>query len=250
MLQGKSVLSAKLVNFVQLDRKTVVIHHFCTYRNSTNTDASSILKSIVGQLVELNPDHAAYVFDNYIAQRASSSIVKLNEIISDILPTISSCRIIVDGLDECNEDKHQRIISELISTTKRNGTDVTIKLLIVSREGTQIDRLLKKKAVLSLSEEKTAIEGAIRLFTHDKLSELKETLEDINIDDATLEFMENRMVLRAEGTSRDLSVLTISNALSGMFLWVRLVIKTFENLYSLRELKEALHVLPEGLGQM
>ncbi|KAI9791132.1 MAG: hypothetical protein M1816_004363 [Peltula sp. TS41687] len=228
---GKSVLTANIVHFMQQDKRTVVLYYFCNNCRSSNSNhLAMIMRSLCGQLLRANLDSSAYVFDEYIGKGLSPSVQNLKVIIPSLLSGIQSVRIILDGLDECDQPDSRRILNEIIPLAACDGLGTTHKLLVSSRDLPQINRVLAKKSTISLSEEKDAVNAAIRTYVHATMVELQDRLVS-GINCSILEEIENKIVERSDG----------------MFLWVRLVLTTLEQADSVRELKDAVDTLPKGL---
>ena len=173
------------------------ISYFCKHHG--HDSASRILKAIVLKLVNTNPDLTAVAFTNYVKNYAEPTLKILRTMLKGspdtqgLLQGASPCRIVIDGLDECEASEQRFIIEDLIqlvSTTEQSNC----KLLVCSRDLPEINRALPKKAKhftsLSLSKEIAFVKDSIRAYAKGKIEELmddKPSLKDGNgmVDEIT-----------------------------------------------------------------
>ena len=203
-----------------------VAYFFCNSYNDGEDRCSRLLRALVLQVLRAHLDLAPYICDNYANRGRNPSMPQLKKLIPDLLATIPLTRIVIDGLDECQEKDQRLILQELLSLCSPAG--VRCKILLSSREGVHLSRALRRKPNISLRERKADVDSDIRLFVAYKLTELRERFDGKIVDD-----IEKRVVKKADG----------------MFLWVRLVIATLEDRHSIQELQDAVDELPEGLNE-
>ncbi|KAL9116701.1 MAG: hypothetical protein Q9187_006774, partial [Circinaria calcarea] len=187
---------------------------------------SQILRALALQLLRAHLDLAPYVCDNYANRGRNPSMPQLRRLIPALLATIPLTRIVIDGLDECQEKDQRQILQELMSLCTPSG--VRCKILLSSREGVHLSRALRRKPNISLTERRVDVDTDIRLFVAHNLTELRE-----RFDGKVVDGIEKRVVKKADG----------------MFLWVRLVIATLHDRHSIQELQNAMDELPEGLNE-
>lgn len=203
-----------------------VAYFFCNGYSDGGDRCSQILRALALQLLRAHLDLAPYVCDNYANRGRNPSMPQLRKLIPDLLATIPLTRIVVDGLDECQEKDQKVILQELLPLFTHSG--LRCKILLSSREGVHLSKMLRRKPNISLTEWKVDVDTDVRLFVTHNLKELREIFDSKVIDD-----IEKRVVKKA----------------NGMFLWVRLVIATLEDRHSIRELQAAVDELPEGLNE-
>ncbi|KAH9219296.1 hypothetical protein DL95DRAFT_520678 [Leptodontidium sp. 2 PMI_412] len=92
---------------------------------------SQILRTIALQLLRRNLDLASLIANQYVYQGASCSMAQLRILLPEMLETIDSTRIIIDGLNECSEVETQ--MSILKDLQRLLGKDVGYKIIISSR---------------------------------------------------------------------------------------------------------------------
>jgi hypothetical protein len=164
------VLCAQIAHFMNIDKQTTVLYYFCNnYRSSTTNNLVVILRSFCGQLLRANSELAPYIYEEYVGNGSTPSVQNLQEILPKILSGFKSIRMIVDGLDEWDQSLISKMLKALMRFTSHDGLGKSHKLLFSSRDVPQIGRVLSKKSVLCLSDERRAIDAAIAIFVHDNI---------------------------------------------------------------------------------
>ena len=218
---GKSVLCSQLVNHLRTAEDCTVAFYFCNSYSNQN-HCLQILKSIAAQLLRSHRETASYVVQEFANQGQKPSITKLRKLLANMQR--KKTRIVVDGLDEIEGSEHSQVLAELDRLTK--SKDAACKVLVSSREDSTINKVLRQKATLSLTEEQEDICKAIQIFVKHEIRDLRDRFRDSILDTISQKLIEKA---------------------GGMFLWVRLVIATFEDVYSIQELLMAVDSLPKGL---
>jgi hypothetical protein len=90
-----------------------------------------------------------------------------------------------------------RDLLSIVSLSTESPT--ACKILISSRDIPSISRLLANRTTLSLSEEPEAVNQAIRTYVQDQLLELRDKLDDIEVDVRTMQMIEQRIVAKSDG---------------------------------------------------
>ncbi|EKG09537.1 NACHT domain protein [Macrophomina phaseolina MS6] len=121
-----------------------------------------------------------YIIDNYASKTPTASAEKLRTLLPHVLSTLPSGRIIVDGLDECDNEQQRFILKDMWAIAQNAGPDW--KILISSREIPSITQQLSNlslKSKVSLSEEKNSINSAISAFIDQKLKNLPQDTPNV-----------------------------------------------------------------------
>ena len=218
---GKSVLCSQLINHLRKTDDCTVAFYLCKSYSNRN-HCLQILKSIAAQLLRSHRELASYVVQEFASQGQNPSITRLRKLLANMQR--KRIRIVVDGLDEIEGSEHSQVIAELDCLTKVK--DGSCKVLVSSREDITISKLLRQKATLSLTDEQEEIHKAIQVFINHEIRGLKDRFQD-----SILKTIAQKLIEKA----------------GGMFLWVRLVFATFEDVYSIQELYMAVDRLPKGL---
>ena len=209
---GKSVLATQIANFLKTGGHSLVITHFCTYSYATSKDYDQILKSILTQLIRSNTDLVAHVYEELILKKITPSSQVLEQLLRDLVSAASLTpsqiryiHIIVDGLDECDNDKQAKTINMLeriVSTAFSSGSTVC-KVLLSIRISQVIAKKLKHKQTVSLSDEKDNMEEAIRRYSAQRLGSLRPRAFQMGISDADIESIGLRIAAKAAGEPQD-----------------------------------------------
>ncbi|KAH7170201.1 hypothetical protein EDB81DRAFT_908734 [Dactylonectria macrodidyma] len=209
---GKSVLSSQLINFMKA-AKSFVIHHFCNSLYATSTTYEHILKSMLVQLLRKDDDLVAYVYQECV-------VVHL---------------VIIDGLDEC-EPKTQTTLTNLINQITKSSIPggITCKVLVSSRISSIALGRLRKRQVISLTEEKDSMRSAIRQYICHRLQVLHERFSQLGIEQSELDEIQDMII----------------NKTDGMFLYARLILDYLSRniFYNYDEIKTSMNQLPEELA--
>ncbi|KAK3293870.1 uncharacterized protein B0H64DRAFT_398860 [Chaetomium fimeti] len=238
---GKSVMSAQLINYMKA-AKMFVIHHFCTHSYPSSTSYDQILRSLLLQLLRKDGDLVAHVYNECVLERKSPTLSTLEHLLQVLLASLSSepCQaehiwLLLDGLDECDADKQARVLSLLNQVaSKFSSSDSTIcKVLVSSRPTSILAKRLGKKQTLSFTDEKPAVEEAIRQYASQRLHSLHQRFSQLDIGADELGDIEHRVARKADG----------------MFLYARLVLDYLATniFYNGEEVRTSINHLPNKL---
>lgn len=123
-------------------------------------------------------------------------MTQLRRVLSDLLGTVPSAQIIIDGLDECDPASQSQALAEFLTMSRpKSGL---AKVLVLSREGGTIDRTLRKEPALSLREESDSVNNDIDTFVKVKLWRTRSEW-DFNVSDNSLAKVEQALLSRAKG---------------------------------------------------
>lgn len=204
---GKSVISTQLVTFMQA-AKMFVMYHFCTYLYLSSTMYEQILRSLLVQLLRKDGDLVAHVYEEFVLEKKPPTISALERLLQLLFKSVSGepsqteyFWIVLDGLDECEPDKQARLISLMnqITSHKSPSGNALCKVLVSSRSSTTLSHWLRKKQIVSLSEEKYCLEGAIRLYAAQRLQTLEERFHQLDIAPGELDDIERQIAKKADG---------------------------------------------------
>ena len=152
------------------------------------------MRSIAVQLLQSNWDMVTYVYSTYLESVWDPSIKRMKNIIREILSGLRACRIVLDGIDECNIDQQKEIISTFLSL--QNGASDSCKILFSCRnDESHIKRLLSRKTIIQLRGQ---TDDAIALYVDYKVSELSQSFEGLERE--LLDEIKQRIGAEAKGT--------------------------------------------------
>ncbi|KAJ8130813.1 hypothetical protein O1611_g2810 [Lasiodiplodia mahajangana] len=155
-----------------------------------------------------------------------------------LLHGVPTCRILIDGLDECDPAEQKYIVEDLLQLTSANSKNCNCKLLISSRDVPEISRTLWKKkrdiGVISLSQEHDSLNRTIKMFVESRLKDLVEERTSFQMGDKEVDGIVDIMTSKADG----------------MFLWAKLVLDSLSDVDSIRELHAAITSMPRELPRL
>lgn len=172
-----------LIEALKVDQNYSLIYYFCDSTTNSKDICAQILKSLILQLLQANIELASHVADKYASSRPTATLAQVRKVLPELIETMPTTRIIIDGLDECGIADQKSILNELLLLMKLSGD--RCKLLVSSRENACIQRLLGKKPTIFLSEhdQRASIDIDIRLYVHEELITLRERFEPAVIDE-------------------------------------------------------------------
>jgi Cdc6-like AAA superfamily ATPase len=202
---GKSVLTTQIVNFIQA-AKASVICHMCTDSYATSTKYEHIIRSLLLQLLRRNGELVAYVYQECIIGNKAPAISTLELLLQALFialsdePRNTECLwIVLDGLDECESGKQARVISLMDQITSNTNGGTVCKVLISSRPSPVLLKRLRRKQIVSLSDEGDNIEHAIQRYASQRLRSLHERLRQLELGPVDIEEIESIVAKKADG---------------------------------------------------
>ncbi|KAI3329791.1 hypothetical protein F4824DRAFT_372120 [Ustulina deusta] len=238
---GKSVICASLIDLLE-DSGITTFSYFCKYHQDDTS--SQILRTLVLKIIESSPDFSTIVFTEFVQKYREPSLRILQTMLMGsgdkpgLLHGIPACRIVIDGLDECNPKERKCIVEDLLKLVSVNSRGGNCKLLISSRDVPEISLAVQKKrrdvGVISLSNERDSLDHTIQLFVENRLRDFVEERESLQIGHEVVEDIVHIMADKADG----------------MFLWAKLVLDSLSEVDSIRELHAAITSMPRELPQL
>ncbi|KAI0163700.1 hypothetical protein BJ166DRAFT_526974 [Pestalotiopsis sp. NC0098] len=239
---GKSVLMTQIQAFMRSDSRAIV-SHFLNSSYATSTVYDQILRSLLLQLLKGDGDLTAHVYSKYVMGKKTTTISILEELIKTLFtatshePRKTQFRwILIDGFESCESNKQASLISlvkQLISKNPQSGGTVC-KVLISSRSSPILSKRLGRKQIISLTEEKQALDIAITDYATLRLNSLRERFDQLHLDHHDLENIK----------------LAVAKKADGMFLYARLILDYLGRkiFYSGAEVKKSIEDLPQELS--
>ncbi|GAW11336.1 hypothetical protein ANO14919_006800 [Xylariales sp. No.14919] len=238
---GKSVICARLIDLLE-DSGITTFSYFCKYHQSDTP--SQILKALLLKIIESNPDFSTIAFTEFVQKYREPSLRVLQTMLTGagdkqgFLHGIQTCRIVIDGLDECAQEEQKYIVEDLLQLVSVNSKGGNCKLLISSRDVPKISRAVRKKkrnvGMISLSNERASLDHTIQSFVENRLRDIVNERESFQIGEKAIEDIVNIMINKADG----------------MFLWAKLVLDSISEVDSVRELHAAITSMPRELPQL
>ena len=215
---GKSVIAAKLVDFLQAS-KSPIIHHFCTYTYDSSTKYDGILRSIVQQLLRKSGELAAHVYQECIVGKKPPTTANLERLIETLVIALSDepretqyMWIIIDGINECEAARQSRLINLMnqISSISSSTGGAVCKVLLTTRPSSTISKYFRKDHVIFLSDETSPLQSAIRMYVSQRLRSLHDRFRQLELETDEIEEIELLVSKKAGG---ELPLVTICASL-------------------------------------
>ena len=208
---GKSVLATQIATFLRSGGQSLVVTHICTYSYETSNDYEKILRSIILQLIQSNPDLIAHVHGQLVVNLKTPSSQVLEKLLCELVGALSLApsqtkyiHLILDGLSECDEERQARIMNmlERIVTAASSSNSTVCKVLLTTQLSRVITKRSRHKQTVSLSDEKESLDGAIGHYTAQRLAALRPRLFQMGISDSDISDIRNRIAEKADGESQ------------------------------------------------
>lgn len=206
---GKSVLSTQIVNFMKA-AGMFVIHHYCVHSYASSMMYEQILRSLLLQLLRKDGEMIAHIYEDCVLGKKSPSTQTLEKLLKTLLPNMVQeprqteyVWIVIDGLDECDTQKQASAIDFLNHLAPKTSSlgGMICKVLISSGNSATIASRLRGKQVLSLGEERTHLNAAIKSYASQRLESMHEKLHQLDIQTKEVEDIELEIAKKADGTS-------------------------------------------------
>ncbi|KAH0541622.1 hypothetical protein FGG08_003912 [Glutinoglossum americanum] len=142
---GKTVLCARLVQYLITERPQSVAYFFCVSENEAKREPLAILRSWLAQLVEQNDralEAAETVHKSNYAQEPTISV--LWRLFQNICRALDKCTLVIDGFDECttiNSTSRFHTIdgrSSFLQQLLIEASHTKARILLVSRDSADI----------------------------------------------------------------------------------------------------------------
>ncbi|KAI9334103.1 WD40-repeat-containing domain protein [Obelidium mucronatum] len=236
---GKSVISACVANELA-DRGLLAAAFFCQHDNKTRDTVSAMIQTLGYELAGKYPQYRKSLIksleDSKFMDNAAPTVGDLIRIFIinpfKDWPSSTPCMIVIDALDELVDHSSVSDVLHAFDSLKK-----PIKLFLTSRPDVAISPKGKKDFQVGyFNVESIENQQDIRIFAHDRLTELVDSLASDGLVDVSPNEIED-MVTR------------LSEASNGLFIWITLVLGNVSDgdKYNVRE-EDTLGVVEEMLG--
>jgi hypothetical protein len=198
---GKTILSSLIIQqcLNQATDDRAVAFFYCDYKNIRSQDVVQILSSLTSQLARQHESCFQLLkdYDNELRPqhqlRRSPEVEELIDLLRKMSNYFEDVRLIVDGLDECNEQA-----GEVARKLKSLGSDhAVISMCFLSRDEldirTELDSLMFGHIEIAAHTED--VEHYVRTEIEDRLKKKKLRLKSSNLKDEIV----RQLVTRAKG---------------------------------------------------
>lgn len=157
-----------------------VIYYFCPHHQASQTSASEVLRSFATQLLTGNASLAPYILETFANNGQKPTKKNLGMILEKMITSVSSLRIIVDGLDECLQEDQDEIIQDLLRI--KGPVSGACKILLSSRKHRSISRWLHSKPTIRLDDNTDNVNSTISSFIYPRLQSLRDHFSPAIVD--------------------------------------------------------------------
>lgn len=173
----------------------------CTDSQSESRQCRTLLQALAWQLVRDHQHLCAAVNIEFINQGSQrSSKPQIRRLLEVALSSYPSVRIIIDGLDECDDKQQEEILEEMIGLARPSNSSSICKILISSQDIRTIFRKLQNRTNIDLSREHVAIQTAISSFVRAQVEHSPLFRATDGLDKEELQNVEQTLINKADGS--------------------------------------------------
>ncbi|GLA48100.1 hypothetical protein AnigIFM63604_003194 [Aspergillus niger] len=130
---GKSVLASIVIDKLK-NRGAPVAYFYCKYGDDRRASVESVTRSILAQVLDLNPDLLPYFHQNAQMNVSLSSPPSSEQILGTSLRSLERVYLVLDGLDECGSDAGKAIASRFLKMVNLEKEVGSIRCLFISQD--------------------------------------------------------------------------------------------------------------------
>lgn len=240
---GKSILCARLIDYLRHDLHRTVAYFFCSFADEVKRQPRSILRSWITQLA-LQNDNAMEVAQRAFLERQSpiATDQDLWFLFKRLNAQVKNCMFVVDGYDECIAET-----LDLKTHATSNSRAAFLKGLISSTESSSSHLLLVSREDHDIREQLTVVESSSRSYKVFRFQVTQEDTRD-DVNSVSNYLVDQRLPNKSEELRKDLGS-SAAEKCEGMFLWVRLLHERLSPGKNARQLKKIVLDTPTGLTQ-
>jgi hypothetical protein len=204
MMTGKSFICSNVVRHLET-KGLNVLYYYCSYLTKTAGSCTTLLQSLVSQLIQKHQDLALFVYNDFFAIHPKATQKALVELLPKLLQAIGSTRLVIDGLDEWDAHQQKELLGCLPGILSNDRTSYICKVLISSRDTLEISRNLVKKfktsPVISLSsaDERVAVNKSIACFVDARLAKVHSHVDVMDPQRAILTDIKQKLLRKSNG---------------------------------------------------
>ena len=175
--EGKTILASQIVELLQQNASSPSLYFYCKHDVPTKNTLSAILRALLAQLSTKDNVVASHLYDRCCTRDQTSGLAALEELAGVVFHSQVVTFIILDGLDECEPEEVQKILSWFGSFQEdSNGAEQGyIKLLFIAQRTEIIQRTLSK--ALQICLENPEHEADVRDFVKHHARTIRDEFE-------------------------------------------------------------------------
>ncbi|KAK0760217.1 hypothetical protein N5P37_007298 [Trichoderma harzianum] len=189
---GKSVLAAQIATFLRASESSLVAAHFCTHLYPESTHYNYIMRSLMIQIIRLDPELITLSCDWLVLKKKAPSNTVVEQLLRLLVEAMGALpekqktlHIIIDGLDECDDGTIANVVKTLnkLVVSASSSAATILKVLLCTQMRPGVAEFVKKKHQIPLSSEKDHLNKAIRDYTLQKINAIRPSLSQLHITD-------------------------------------------------------------------
>ena len=170
---GKTFLFNSIVDEIGKRAPTShVVYFYCKESDPSRRSFNEIARSLIGQLLTLNPACLDYLYE--ITLKSGERIPISKHLCKDILKSLTANHenlfIGIDGLDECEESERRHVLDLLHCILKNSSTKRNLRVLLTSRKEKDIGESIGSAIRLEIKPHH--LERDIKHYVQIRISEL------------------------------------------------------------------------------
>ena len=203
-MTGKSFICSNVVRHLEISGLNV-LYYYCSYLTKTADSCTTLLQTLVSQLIQKHQDLALFVYNDFFTIHPKATQKSLVELLPKLLQAVGSTRLVIDGLDEWDAYQQKELLGCLPGILSNDRTSHICKVLISCRDTLEISRNLVRKfktsPVISLSSdvERIAVNKSIACFVDARLAELPSHIDDMDPKRAILDVIKQKLLRKLNG---------------------------------------------------
>jgi hypothetical protein len=207
---------------------------YCRHQDAQRNTFVSIVKAMLAQLLQQNPDILAYLHDclSNASQLTLESQEECSKILGTVLLAVPKTFIIIDGIDECELKERRQILSYFTSAFRRyDGEPGKLRGFFVSQTENDIKKALHSAVTLRLTEEHNKRD--IQSYANKHSLQIQQKFTSM------------------PNEARDHIAQIVCETAQGMFLFAKLILENLYDQTNLTDLYQELRpdTFPRGLEQ-
>ncbi|KAL7897605.1 hypothetical protein HDV64DRAFT_285923 [Trichoderma sp. TUCIM 5745] len=241
---GKSILATQIGTFLR-SSNNLLATHYCTYVYPESTEYNHIMVSLMIQIMRLDPELITFSYNWFLVEKKSPNRPVFDDLLRLLVETLGTSTsqskalyIIIDGLNECDANTAANVAKTLgkLIAAPSSSESAIIKVLLCTQMTPAIDKAVKRRHQISLSNEKVNLNRAIQDYTFRRISEMQPQRSQFRITDNDVTTLASQITQKADG----------------MFLWAKLVIGYMKGnmLFKRDEFLEAASSFPRELNEI
>lgn len=229
---GKTILCSRIIEHISATFTKPVAYFFLSSDHKSCNDPYNVMRSWVSQLAAHSDINALLQQKWQTTTDQAASRATIVQLLREALQTKPSCSLIVDGLDECTAPADSNIS---VARFLKDVLDIVIsatRVLIVSREETEIRQPLQTSDASRIAE--------YQILSEDVYADNIAFLQSIVIKKLPKMKEENRAKLSK----------TMSHRCEGQFLWLHLQERSLKAWKNIEQLQRDFDGTPTGFDHL